>query len=72
VPSSLLTLIACSPILLGWLAIYACRTWVNGRGRRQQARSEAQWDRLTAGLSDLDAHLDQAWADERERIRRYS
>ena len=71
-PSSLLTLIACSPILVGWLAICACRTWTRGRRRRQQARSRAQWARLTAGLSDLDAHLDHAWAAERERIRRYS
>jgi hypothetical protein len=72
VPTSLLTLIACSPILLGWLAVYACRTWVKDRGRRQQATSRAQWDRLAARHSDLDAQLDRAWAAERERIQRYS
>jgi hypothetical protein len=72
VPSSLLTLIACSPIIIGWLAVYACRRWSGSSQRRQAARHEAEWDRLTAGLSELDAHLDRAWIAERERIQRYS
>jgi hypothetical protein len=71
VPSSLLTLIACSPIMAGWLAIYGCRFWAVGRQRRQEARRQAEWARLTARLSELDAHLDRAWAAEQERIRRY-
>ena len=71
-PSSLLTLSACSPIVVGWLVICACRAWTSSRRRRQQARHQAQWARLTAGLSDLDDHLDRACAAERERIRRYS
>jgi hypothetical protein len=72
VPSSLLTLIACSPIIIGWLAVYACRRWSGSNQRREAARHAAQWERLTAQLSELDAHLDRAWAVERERIRRYS
>jgi hypothetical protein len=66
----LLTLIACSPILIGWLAVYACRGWSGGRSRRQQARCQAQWARIAAALSDLDAELDRTWAAEKERIER--
>jgi hypothetical protein len=67
VPSSVLTVIACLPILAGWLGVYAGR-YVTAR--RRQVHAE-QWARLAASLSDLDAELDLAWAAEQERIRRY-
>lgn len=70
-PPSLLTVIACSPILVGWLAAYACRLWARGRRRRQQASRQAQWTGIAQGLSDLDADLDATWTTEKERIRRY-
>jgi hypothetical protein len=62
-----LTAIACAPILLGWLAIYAYRYLAGRRGRRENA----QWVQLTAALAELDAELDRTWAVEEERIRRY-
>jgi hypothetical protein len=67
VPSSVLTLIACTPILIAWLAVYVYRS----RATRRLRREQGEWTRLTAGLSELDAELDHAWTDEQERIRRY-
>jgi hypothetical protein len=63
----MLTLIACTPILAGWLGVWAAR-YLTGRRRRVRA---ARWARLAVFLSDLDADLDRAWAAEQERIRRY-
>jgi hypothetical protein len=66
VPSTVLTAIACTPIVAGWLGVCVSR-YLPGR-RRVHAR---QWTRIAAGLSELDAELDRAWAEEQERIRRY-
>ena len=63
----MLTAIACAPILLGWLVVYAYR-YLSGRRERREC---AQWAQLTAALADLDAELDRTWAVEEERIRRY-
>ena len=66
-PTSVLTVIACLPIVGGWLGVYAGR-YLTARRRRVHAE---QWAQLSAFLSDLDADLDLAWAAEQERIRRY-
>jgi hypothetical protein len=67
VQSSVVALIACTPILVAWLAVFAYRS----RATRRRRREQAQWTRLIAGLSELDAELDRTWADEQERVRRY-
>jgi hypothetical protein len=67
VGSSVVTVVACAPILVGWLAVCAFRYLAGRRQRRQ----ETEWTRLVAALSDLDAELDRTWAAEREWIRRY-
>ncbi len=66
-PSSVLTVIACTPVLAGWLGVYAGR-YLTSRRRRVHAQ---QWAQMSAFLSDLDADLDLAWAAEQERIRRH-
>lgn len=66
-PPSVLTVIACTPILAGWIAVSVVE-YRSGHRRRRQA---AEWSRFTAGQSELDAELDRAWAAEAERIRRY-
>ncbi len=66
-PSSVLTVIACIPIVAGWLGVYAVR-YLTSRRRRVHAE---QWAQLSASLSDLNADLDLVWAAEQERIRRY-
>lgn len=66
-PSSVLTVIACAPILTGWLGVYAGR-YLNRRRGRVHAE---QWAQLSVFLSDLDADLDLTWEAEQERIRRY-
>jgi len=38
--------------------------------RRGNCLHAAQWARLSAGLTGLDANLDRTWAAEQERIRR--
>jgi hypothetical protein len=67
VASSVLTVIACSPILAGWAAVCVFQYLSLRRRRRQRA----QWARLAATLTGLDAELDQIWAAEQERIRRH-
>jgi hypothetical protein len=67
VQSSVLTLIACTPILVAWLAVFGYRS----RATRRRRREQAEWTWLAAGLSELDAELDRAWTDEQDRIRRY-
>jgi hypothetical protein len=67
VPPSVQTVIACTPIVAGWLAVCVCR-YLADRRRRVEAE---QWARLTAALSELDANLDRSWAAEQERIRRH-
>jgi hypothetical protein len=67
VPSSVLTMIACTPILAGWLGVCVCQY----RSARRRRLDEAQWAGLASGLAELDAELDRAWAEEQERIRRY-
>jgi hypothetical protein len=65
--SSVLTVVACTPILAGWLAVCLFQCLAVRRRRRQ----DAEWTRLAAALSDLDAELDHTWAAEQERMRRY-
>jgi hypothetical protein len=67
---TMLNVIVCAPILIGWLAF--CGPWHLSRrlARRRRRRDEAAWTRLERGLSDLDADLDRAWAQERERSKR--
>jgi hypothetical protein len=65
--SSVLTVVACTPILAGWLAVRVFHCLAVRRRRRQ----DAEWTALAAALSDLDTELDRTWAAERERIRRY-
>jgi hypothetical protein len=67
VPSSVVTVIACAPILTAWLAVLVYRYQATRRLRREHE----QWTRLIAGLSELDAELDRSWTAEEERIRRY-
>jgi hypothetical protein len=66
VSPSVLTLIACAPIVAGWVAVCVCQ-YLYDRRRRLNA---AQWARLAPSLAELDAELDRGWAAERERIRR--
>ncbi len=65
-----LNVIVSSPILGAWLAMRGTRYLSLRRGRRGR-REQAEWERVRAGLSALDADLDRAWAKERERVRRY-
>ena len=65
--SSVLTVIACTPIAAGWLGAYAGRHLTS---RRRRVHAE-QWAQLSVFLSDLDADLDVTWSAEQERIRRY-
>jgi hypothetical protein len=67
VSSVALNVIVSSPILGAWLALRGTRYLSRRRVRREQA----EWERARAGLSALDADLDRAWAEERERVRRY-
>jgi hypothetical protein len=70
VESSVLILIACTPVLAGWVAV----TVVHRRAQARSGRERAEWVRLAEGVSDLtelDADLDRAWGNEQERIRRY-
>jgi hypothetical protein len=71
VSSVALNVIVSFPILGAWLAMRGTRYLSLRRERREQA----EWERVRAGLSALDADLDRAWADawakERERVRRY-
>jgi hypothetical protein len=60
------TVIACIPIVVGWLAVRACHYRLDRRRRVEAER----WARLAAALSELDADLDRTWAAEQERIRR--
>jgi hypothetical protein len=66
VSPSVLTLIACTPIVAGWVAVCVCQYQYDRRRRL----SAAQWARLAPRLAELDAELDRSWADEQERIRR--
>jgi hypothetical protein len=68
---TMLNVIVCAPILIGWLAV--CGPWylASYLVKRRRRRAEAAWTRLEAGLSELDADLDRAWIAERERIRRH-
>ena len=65
--SSVVTVVACTPILAGWLAVCVFRYLAVRRRRRQ----DAEWTGLAAALSDLDTELDRTWAAEQERTRRY-
>jgi hypothetical protein len=70
VDSSALTLIACAPVLGGWVTVTVCHYRSAARHRRERA----EWARLAegvSGLAELDACLDRAWGDEQERIRRH-
>ena len=62
-----LNVIVSAPILGAWLALHGTRYLSRQRVRREQA----EWERVRAGLSALDADLDRAWAKEREQVRRY-
>ena len=64
--SAMLTLAACAPILAGWLTAGVCRLVVQ---RRRGRREDAAWERLTAGLTGLDAKLDRIWAAGQDRTR---
>lgn len=67
--SSVLTLIACTPVLGGWIAVITCRFLSTARRKREHA----EWARLAAGVSGLtalDADLDRVWGDEQEWSRR--
>jgi hypothetical protein len=52
---TMLNVIVCAPILIGWLAV--CGPWYLARYlvKRRRRRAEAAWTRLEAGLSELDA-----------------
>jgi hypothetical protein len=68
--SGALTLIACTPLVGGWIAVTLCHYRLAARRRRERAA----WARLAervSGLPELDADLDRAWGDEQEWIRRY-
>lgn len=65
--STVLTVIACSPIVIAWLAVCVYHCLAVRRRRRQHA----EWARLAVSLADLDADLDRAWTAEKERIWRY-
>jgi hypothetical protein len=67
----MLTAIVCAPILIAWLAV--CGPWYLSRhlASRRRRREHAAWTRVEAGLSDLDAELDDAWITERERTKRH-
>ncbi|HEX9040863.1 MAG TPA: hypothetical protein VF838_07510 [Trebonia sp.] len=68
--SSVLSLIACTPILGGWIAVTVCHYRLTARRRRESA----EWAWLAegvSGLAEVDADLDRAWDDEQEWIRRY-
>ncbi len=68
--SSLLTVIACTPVLGGWIAVTVCHYRLTARRRRECA----EWARLAegvSGLAEVDTDLDRAWGDEQEWIRRY-
>lgn len=66
-PPSVQTVIACTPIVVGWLAVCVCQ-YLSDRRRRRDA---ARWAQLAAALSELDADLDRSWAVEQERMRRH-
>jgi hypothetical protein len=68
---SLLNVIVCAPVLAGWLAL--CGPWYLARYlmRRRWRREGAEWARLTAEESELDADLDRTWTAEHERTRRH-
>lgn len=68
---SLLSVIVCAPVLVGWLALCGPLYLYRHQLRRRQRRERAEWARLVAGEPDLDADLDRTWAAEHERIRRY-
>jgi hypothetical protein len=65
--STMLELIICAPILIGWLAL--CGPWYLSRhlARRRRRRELTAWMRVSPGLSDLDADLDRTWSDDHER-----
>jgi hypothetical protein len=67
VSSSVLTVIACAPIFVGWLAVCVCKYRLAQRRRLHGA----QWAAVAATLTELDAELDRTWTEEQERIRRY-
>jgi hypothetical protein len=54
-------LIACAPILIGWLVL--CGPWYLSRhlARRRRRRELMAWIRLSPGLTELDAHLERTW-----------
>jgi hypothetical protein len=54
-------------IVAAWLAVGG----TSYRSRRRALRQQAEWERLRASLSWLDAELDRTWAEEQERIRRH-
>ncbi len=62
-----LNVIVSAPILGAWVALRGSRYLSRLRVRREQA----EWERVRAALSALDADLDRAWAKEPERVRRY-
>jgi hypothetical protein len=68
---SLPSVIVCTPVLAGWLALCGPLYLSRYRSWRRWRRERAEWARLTAGEPELDADLDRAWAAEHERIRRY-
>jgi hypothetical protein len=67
----LLSVIVCAPVVAAWLALCGPLYLSRYLSRRRWRRERAEWARLTAGESELDADLDRAWAAECERIRRY-
>lgn len=67
---SVLSLIASTPVLVGWATVTVCHF----RSVARRERQHAEWAQLAdsvSGLTELDADLDHAWGDEQERIRRY-
>ena len=68
---SLVNVLVCAPVLAGWLALCGPGYLARFLLWRRQGRERAEWARLTAAESALDADLDRAWTAEHERIRRY-
>ncbi|HEX7161068.1 MAG TPA: hypothetical protein VF223_07505 [Trebonia sp.] len=65
--STMLELIVCAPILLGWLLL--CGPWYLSRhlARRRRRQELSDWMRMSPGLSDLDVDLDRTWSEDHER-----
>jgi hypothetical protein len=63
----MLIVLVCAPILIGWLAL--CGPWYLSRhlARRRRQQELRAWVRVSPGLSEVDADLDQTWTEEHER-----